>query len=219
MQKPVFYYVYDGLCGWCFGFAPVVAKVQAAFHDKLSFEVLSGGMITGTRVGPIKEMAGYIKNAVPRLKQVTGITFGDAYLNEVLENGTYISNSLPPAIALAIFKEQFPDRQVHFAHSIQNLHFLEGKDLNNVNVYLPLAEAAGISEADFRAKFNDVKYREAAEKEFQLVQNWGIDGFPAVVIEKDEQLYLLSQGYQSYEDLTSTLNQLLEGKIGQKENS
>jgi putative protein-disulfide isomerase len=216
MKKPVFYYVYDGLCGWCFGFAPVVEKVEANFKASFQFEVLSGGMITGKRVGPIKEMAAYIKQATPRLKEITGVTFGDAYLNEVLENGTYISNSVPPSVALCILKEQAPEKQVYLAHQIQNLIFMEGKDLNEVEVYLPLAAEVGISETDFRQRMAEEKYHEAAEKEFEMVQHWGISGFPAVVVEKDEKLYLVGQGYLPYENLAATLQQLLEGKSGQQ---
>lgn len=217
MQKPVFYYIQDALCGWCFGFAPVVRNVQTEFADRLTFEVLSGGMITGPRVGPLKEMAVYIKNAVPRLTETTGVTFGDAYLNEVLESGTYISNSLPPATVLSILKEQAPEKQVQFAHQIQNLLFKEGLNLNDVAVYLPLAAEAGISEADFQAKFASQVYQTKAEQEFELVQNWGISGFPAVVVEKEDKLYLLSQGYQSFPDMAAALTQVLEGKTGSED--
>lgn len=216
MKKVTFYYVYDAFCGWCFGFAPVVDKVHANFKDQFRFEVLSGGMMTDNRVGPIKQMAAYIKQAAPRLTELTGVSFSDAYLHKVLGNDTYITDSVPPAIALSILKEQAPDRQVYLAHEIQNLVFLEGKDLNDVSVYLPLAAEAGISEADFRQRMAEEKYRTAAEQEFELVQNWGISGFPAVVVEKDEKLYLVGQGYQSYENLSATLQQLLDGKIGQQ---
>src|SRR5688572_24133839 len=132
LKKPTLYYIYDALCGWCFGFAPVMKKLQENFHDKIQFEVLSGGMVTGPRIGPIAEMATYIKSAAPRVTEVTGQAFGDAYLNDVLNSKSYISNSVPPSIALSILKEAQPDKAVLFMHAIQNLHFKEGKDLNDL---------------------------------------------------------------------------------------
>ncbi len=216
MQKSTLFYIYDGLCGWCFGFSPVIKKIAADFSNKLNLEVLSGGMVTGPRIGPIKEMASYIRQAAPRVTEITGETFGDAYLNDVLSSDSIISNSLPPAIALAILKEKAPDKQVHFAHSIQNLMFREGKDLNQPETYLDLAWEAEISESDFKKRFKDKKYQTGAEKEFELVQNWGITGFPAVVLEKENKLYLLAQGYQPYETLAQTITDILAGNVENK---
>lgn len=215
LKKPTLYYVYDALCGWCFGFAPVIEKVDAEFKEKMRMEVLSGGMVTGPRIGPIAEMAGYIRKAAPRVTEISGQVFGDAYLNDVLGSTTYISNSVPPSIALCILKESYPEKTIHFMHAIQNLMFKEGKDLNELEIYLPLAAEAGIPEKEFRKKFADPVYLTKAEQEFQIVQNWGISGFPAVVVEKDDKLYLLAQGYQPYETLSETLQKVLSGEITQ----
>ena len=62
-DKPTFFYVYDALCGWCYGFSPVMQNVAAKYDDRLNFEVISGGMVTGPRVGPIGQVAPYIKSA------------------------------------------------------------------------------------------------------------------------------------------------------------
>jgi putative protein-disulfide isomerase len=215
LKKPTLYYVYDALCGWCFGFAPVIEKVSEKYKADMRFEVLSGGMVTGPRIGPIAEMATYIKKASPRVTEVSGQVFGDAFLNGVLNSRTYISNSVPPAIAFGILKESQPEQAITFMHAIQNLLFKEGKDLNELETYLPLASQAGIPEKEFRKKFADPVYTSKAEQEFQIVQNWGISGFPAVVLEKDDKLYLLAQGYQPYEVLTETLEKVLNDEITQ----
>ncbi|HVE60446.1 MAG TPA: hypothetical protein VNA26_01410, partial [Chitinophagaceae bacterium] len=39
------YYCYDALCGWCYGFSPVMKKIEQEYKDQVSFDVLSGGMI------------------------------------------------------------------------------------------------------------------------------------------------------------------------------
>ena len=59
-NEPVIYYIFDGLCGWCYGFAPVVNQLQQELGKKVIFKVISGGMVTGSRVGPIRQMAAYI---------------------------------------------------------------------------------------------------------------------------------------------------------------
>ena len=213
MQKPTFFYIYDALCGWCFGFAPVVKKLHAEFQNDFTFEVINGGMVTGDRVGPLHKMAAYIKRSAPRVEEISGVKFGDAYLNDLLNSETYISNSLPPTIAFKIFQEQASDQQIKLAHDIQQLHFAEGKDLNEAETYLPLAKEIGLPNDVFLQKFQDKKYRELAQSDFELTQNWGISGFPAVVVEHEEKLYLLTQGYQDFVTLADVVRKILSGEI------
>ena len=206
------YYIYDALCGWCYGFGPVIEKLPENYSERIGFQVLSGGMITGSRVGPITNMAAYIKQASPRVTEMTGVSFGEAYLNELLADPTYISNSTPPAIALCILKEAQPDKQVAFAHEMQKLMFREGKNLNEPSAYFLLAEQAGITVDNFTQKFTDPAYLAKAQAEFAMVQQWGIQGFPAVVLQKQEQLYLITNGFIPYDQIAATVNQILSEK-------
>ncbi|MBK0404358.1 DsbA family protein [Adhaeribacter sp. BT258] len=215
MQKPTLFYIYDALCGWCFGFAPVMQKLHAGFQNQFNFEVVNGGMITGERVGPIREMATYIKRSVPSVEQVSGVKFGEPYVNGILTSETYVSNSLPPAIALKILQEQASDQQIHLAHEIQQLHYVQGHDLNEVETYFPLCREIGLPEDVFRLKFQQKKYREQAQSDFELAKNWVITGFPAIVVEHEEKLYLLTQGFQEYEPLAEVLRKILSGEIKQ----
>ncbi|RDC66366.1 DsbA family protein [Adhaeribacter pallidiroseus] len=203
------YYIYDALCGWCYGFGPVIVKLHEKYTDSLEFKVISGGMITGSRVGPITNMATYIRQASPRVTETTGVTFGEAYLNGLLSDVTYISNSTPPAIALCILKEAQPGKQVTWAHAIQKLMFQGGKSLNEPTAYLPLAEQAEISAETFTQKFADPAYLAKAQEEFAGAQQWGITGFPAVVLQKQDQLYLVANGFVPYNQISATINKVL----------
>lgn len=208
-EKGTLYYIYDALCGWCYGFGPVIKKLHENYADRINFQVLSGGMITGSRVGPLANMAAYIKQASPRVTETTGVSFGEAYLNGLLADPTYISNSVPPAVALCILKEAQPNKQVAVAHEIQRLMFQEGKSLNEPTAYLDLAEQAGMAEEVFTQKFSDPAYLAKAQEEFATVQQWGITGFPAVVLQKQDQLYLVANGFVPYDQISATVNQVL----------
>jgi len=212
MEKPTVFYVFDALCGWCYGFGHVIQKFEENYRGQVQTEVLSGGMVTGSRIGPISNMADYIRQTAPRLTEITGVKFGEAYFSEIIDKGTYISNSEPPAIAFSILKEQAADKPVTLAHSLQKLQFVEGHDFNEVETYLPLAATYGIEEATFRHKFASDDYRLKAQQEFQLVNNWGISGFPAVVCQHQDSLYLAANGFTPYEQLTATIDKILAGE-------
>ncbi|GHA67094.1 DsbA family protein [Pontibacter akesuensis] len=208
MSKQKIFYVHDALCGWCYGMSPVIQQLYKEHGQDYGFEVISGGMIRGNNVRSISGMADYIRQAAPRLEQVTGAKLSEAYQSKILGEGTYISNSVPPAVALAILKEQLPEQQVPLAAAIQKLHFEEAKDLNEVESYLPVVQALGANEADFKQKFTDDAYEAKARKEFELVESWGINGFPAVVSEANGKLYLVARGYQPIGQLTAALERV-----------
>ena len=97
-QKDQVVYVYDPLCGWCYGFSNVITKLQENYQSKIDFTVLSGGMMMGSREEPISVMADYIKGAYKTVEQKCGVTFGERYLKGILESKTYISSSVLPQL-------------------------------------------------------------------------------------------------------------------------
>lgn len=208
MIKSTLIYIQDALCGWCYGMSPVMQQLYKEHQQDYNFVVMSGGMVRGSNVKPISGMADYIRQASRQLEQVTGVKQTQAYHEQILDKGTYITNSEPPAIALLILKEKFPEKQIPLAAAIQNLHFVEGKDLNEVETYLPVVRQFRANEKDFKKKFSDKDYADLARQEFELVEKWGIRGFPAVVVETGEKLYMVAQGYQPYDQLTETLKRI-----------
>lgn len=208
MIKSTLIYIQDALCGWCYGMSPVMQQLYKEHQQDYNFVVLSGGMVRGSNVKPISGMADYIRQASRQLEQVTGVKQTQAYHEQILDKGTYITNSEPPAIALLILKEKFPEKQIPLAAAIQNLHFVEGKDLNEVETYLPVVRQFKVNEEEFKKKFSDKDYADLARQEFELVEKWGIRGFPAVVVEAGDKLYMVAQGYQPYSQLTETLERI-----------
>jgi putative protein-disulfide isomerase len=199
-------YVYDPLCGWCYGFSTTMKKLSAEYQDTFEFEVISGGMMTGDRVGPLSQMSSYIKKSYKRLEDMTGIKFGKPYL-KMLDEGTYISNSLPPSIALMIVKTMNPEKSLAFAHDLQAALYLDGKDLNKSEVLSDLAEKYGYNKVEFEAMLKNPSYEALAKQDFNKVSNWGISGFPTLLYQNSDSLYMLCNGYQDFEPLKKTIDE------------
>ena len=202
--KMKLYYIYDALCGWCYGFSPVMSRFFEEYKDELSFEVISGGMVTGDRVGPIGEVAPYIKEAYRDVEERTGVTFGEDFLKDVLADGHTIFDSLPPALALRAFKFAQPDQVIPFASRIQKAIYFDGMAPRDEAGYGRLAEEFGLSAPIFRKQMNDPTTLATVRAEFELVQNWGINGFPTILLEygkEEPQLGVLARGYLPFEQL------------------
>lgn len=210
MEKGKLIYVYDALCGWCYGFSPVISKIYAEYKDSLEFEVISGGMILGDRIGPIGEVAPYIKNAYKDVEQRTGVKFGDGFLNDILEDGKAVFTSMPVANALSAFKEFIPEKAVEFAHSLQKAIYYDGIEPANESAYPPLAEKFGINADKFAEKMNSEEISEKARLDFALSSQLQVNGFPTVFYTKDSsELFMIARGYTDY----GTLKERLEKAI------
>jgi putative protein-disulfide isomerase len=202
-------YVYDALCGWCYGFSPVIARFCADHAADLSVEVLSGGMMTGPRVRPVAESMSYIEQAYKVVEARTGVRFGDAYLTNLLRPGTYLSDSVPPGIALTVFKTYRTGQDLAFAATLQNALYRDGIDLNVPANYGPLVAPFGLDPATFVAQLAEPMYRQQTLAEFDHVASYGITGFPTVILDKADKLYLMAQGYVPLAGLEQTWQRVL----------
>jgi putative protein-disulfide isomerase len=187
-------------------------KIAETFKDKLEIEVLSGGMIIGNMVQPIENMAKYIDGAYKNVEALTGVTFGEDYLWHIKNPhlSDWAMDSEKPSIALCIFKEYYPYKQVEFAADLQFALHAEGRDLCDNEAYRHLLEKYGINEEAFFSKLTDETYIEQAHYEFSLCKQLQVTGFPAVLLqENDQKFHLLAKGFTDNETLQQRISDLL----------
>lgn len=194
-------YVYDALCGWCYGFSPVMAQFQKKYKDNLNIEVISGGMITGDRIGPIGEVASYISWAYKEVETATGVKFGDTFLKKTLKDGNAIFTSIPPAIALSVFKKLDSHNSVQFASALQTAIYYDGIYPNNIDAYGDIASKFGIDAKYFILKMKDPLFRRLAEDDFKRSKALNVLGFPTIFLIIDETFYSVGGGYMSLSQL------------------
>lgn len=201
-------YIFDPMCGWCYGFSPVIKALAEQHRDAHEFVILSGGMATGERAAPIGEAYGYIKGALPVVTERTGVPFGEAFQRDILEPGTYLYQSEPPCIALTLFRSQRPQQAIAFAHDLQTAFFYHGQSLNADETYRQLASQHGLDGDAFIAEMKQPEWRERTHAEWQQVAQMGVQGFPTVVLAQGGQGYLLAHGYVDLSTLQDRLAQL-----------
>lgn len=210
-MKSKIIYIYDPLCGWCYGFSPVIQKIEKAYSEKMDFEIISGGMVVGSREGLIGDFADYILKALPRLEEMTGVKFGEPYLSKLRDKSLYQS-SLKACIALEVFKSFNQKDAIAFASSVQKAQYIDGHDLQEDAVYTELIKPYGIAPDAFLQKLNSDEFRMETTNLFKMIQEWGITGFPAVILVKDNQFYLIAKGYVDYENLSNVIEKILAEK-------
>lgn len=206
-------YCYDAYCGWCYGFSEVMKKIYSQYKSKLDFEVLSGGMILPEEPVSISATAKYIEGAFHRIEEITGIRFGEDYLWHVKhpELSDWFPDSEKAAIALCVFKDYYPDKQVSFASDLQYALHFEGRDLTDDEAYRVLLDKYNIPVEEFYEKLNDEEYKERAHYEFALCKQLNVTGFPTVFIQlTDTKFYLIAEGYTDFETLNIRIQNVLK---------
>ena len=206
-------YCYDAYCGWCFGFSPVIKKIALAFQEKLSIEVLSGGMVIPEKPTHISTTANYILAAYKNVEDLSGVKFGDDYLWHLrnTDDSDWHPHSEKPAIALCIFKQIYPAMQVQFAADLQHALFVEGRDLTDDEAYRHLLEKYSINPEMFYEKLNSPEGKANANYEFALTKQLQVSGFPCVFVQTgDSKFNMVARGFTDYESLKERIDAVLK---------
>lgn len=209
-QKPVVYYIYDALCGWCYGFSKNILEFYENHKEEFDFQVFSGGMVTGEREGTINEVASYIKTAYKNVEETTGVKFGKNFIEKTLEEGTAYYSSVPAALAMALFRTQKPESAIQFAARIQKAIYEEGLPPAELDTYGHCVKDFGLDPVLFQQKMEDPVVQNLVQEEFKTVSSWGIKGFPSLVYMDGKHAYMIARGYTPMDLLEETLQNVRE---------
>jgi putative protein-disulfide isomerase len=191
----------------------VIKKITEEYKDQFSTEVLSGGMIINKEKQPIAVMAPYIQKAYTTVEERTGIQFGKDFLWHIFnpELSDWYMDSEKAAIALCVFKEYYPERQVEFAGDLQYALNFEGRDLCDDEAYRHLLEKYSIQPEAFYPKLKSEEYKDKATYEFALCKQLQVTGYPCVLLQTAEsKFYLLSRGFTDYDTLKGRIENILK---------
>ena len=200
-------YIYDALCGWCYGFTPVIEELLQQFGNEMEVDVLSGGMFLSANHRPASAMYNYISQAHKQVEAVTGVKFGPAFLEEYLRTDD-IMDSEKPSIALTVFKQYQPAKALSFAHDMQLALNYEGKSLNDDDTYRQLLAKYQLPVDEFLDKMKEDANRYDTIQEFKQVEQWGITGFPAAILDDGKEYFLIAKGYTPLEPLLEVIEKI-----------
>lgn len=201
-------YVYDPLCGWCYGFHPVMEKLAERFKDQLNIRVVPGGLAIDENAQPISEGYNYINSSLEIVEKKTGITFGEPFV-QLVEQGSYYYDSLPGCKAQNVVNRLAPEQSLKFAGAIQKAFFSNGENLNKLDTYLSILEDFPVDQAEFEAVFTSDQIEKITRDQFEWVHQNNASAFPALLLEIGNDTGLMSKGYRPYDTIESHLHHLI----------
>jgi putative protein-disulfide isomerase len=185
------HYIYDPLCGWCYGAEPLVSA--AAQAPDLDFE-LHGGALWPEPTQLPEATRLYIRQADQKIAAMSGQRFGPEYHNGLLLDPTMVLESRPPTAAVLAAQSLDPKKALPMLRAIQHAHYEQGRRVVERDVLGDIAVEVGLDRKEFEAALARVPIEEHIDETHRLMSVVGAQGFPTFVLQMGEDLYPVPHG-------------------------
>ncbi len=206
---PHFIYVYDPLCGWCYGFGTVMDAVWDQYKDSATLEVVAGGMMRGDRVGPVGEVAPYIRQAYLQVEAHTCVRFGEPYLRDLLGEGATVLDSEPACLMQAAVHRLRPDLDLAFASAVQKAVFRDGMAPRDEAGLRQVAVSLGVDAEKLGTVLREDQTHQDMIDMFNRSESLRVSGFPTLLLEVENRRYVLTRGFAGKSALLDFIRQVL----------
>ncbi|MEQ5208192.1 DsbA family protein [Proteus vulgaris] len=188
----ILHYVYDPLCGWCYGIAPLIEVVSNIFPDAIKLH--GGGLFTPTRaVTGGQSWKEHVTPIDERISQLSGQVFSHAY-RDTLGNTEMVLNSLLPISAILV-AQIMGKRDVYLLKALQEAYYLDGLNISDKNTLLFIVKKLGFDVEQFASllsEINEAQTQQHLSQTQQLMSQVNGRGFPTLFIEDAQGYHLIS---------------------------
>jgi putative protein-disulfide isomerase len=197
-------YVADPMCSWCWGFAPVIDKIDQSFDMPL--RVVVGGLRPGERAEPLDRVRPMLAHHWSQVAAATGQPFD----HTALDRKDWMYDTLVPDTAVATMRSMAPNETLRFLATVQQAFYAEAVDVTDPYVYVDLVAGFPIDPEPFVAAIRSPEMLVATERDFQEAQWLGVTGFPTLLLRDGTTTVPMSLGYAPFERVAERLNMFIE---------
>jgi putative protein-disulfide isomerase len=189
------HYIFDPLCGWCYGAAAAVAALGKTPEVKL--RLLPSGHFAGASARPMDDdFAAYAWSNDQRIERLTGQRFSELYRTHVLSDRQQIFDSGPATLALTAVSLTTPERELDALEAIQHARYLNGEDITRLDQLAVVLQAQGLEHAAVCLLRSDSELLAANRARITgtqtLLGQFGARGVPSFILETHGQRQLLN---------------------------
>lgn len=175
-------YLYDPLCGWCYGASPGLDKLAAEPQNRITLQPT--GLFSRSGRVMDAEFAAYAWGNDRRIAQLTGLEFSETYRTQVLGAAGEAFDSWYLVQAMTAVAQTAPEKQRGMLKAFQTARYVDGRQTADAEVVAAILTENGLAEA--AALLDTPDLLAAAEQEIQAGQAWmqqyGLRGVPALLV-------------------------------------
>lgn len=207
-------YVGDPMCSWCWGISPDLIKLRDHYRDKeVGYRVVVGGLRPGGDAWN-DQMKNFLKEHWGHVTEKSGQPFGYKLMD--LEEFNY--DTEPSCRAVVAARPMVGDEEMEFFEAVQRKFYVESEDPKEPEFYRSICEQFSIDFDAFVSRFDSEELRYETREEFMLNRQWGVQGYPTMILLHEDELFLIAHGYATFEQMQAQIEKTIEEVARKKAN-
>ncbi|MEZ5040893.1 MAG: DsbA family protein [Saprospiraceae bacterium] len=204
-SKGAIIYLADPMCSWCYGFREEVTRLKEHYATQFDFYLIMGGLRPGGGDPWNQKMKDFLRHHWEQVEKASG----QAFKYDLFEREHFHYDTEPACRAVRIVRDLAPSQELPFFKAVQYRFYYENEDPGEIAFYQPICEEMGIDFSSFSHLFPTEQYKALTRQDFEQAMQWGIRGFPSIVIRWKEKLGCLTQGFARFDDMEKRMELLL----------
>lgn len=181
------HYLFDPLCGWCYGAIPALRKL-AQLGD-VDVHLSPTGLFAGENARTMDAgFAAYAWQNDQRIARLTGQVFSEHYRADVLGAAGSLFDSAPATLGVVAAGASAKEHELKALIALQTARYVDGRDNSNRAIVADVLSELGLEDAARRVLSPDEDllndYRTRVEAARLMMRQIGAQGVPAVVMEE-----------------------------------
>lgn len=205
---PTLLYFADPMCSWCWGFAPVMQRVQAELPYPV--EVIMGGLRATETRGITPELRDYVQHHWQQVHSTTGQPFR---FDGALPDGFVYNTEAACRAVVTVRALVDQGAALLYLHDLQRAFYVEAQEITRPEVLARLATPY-LDGGVFLDHFNEPAIQEATVTDFERKDQCGVMGFPCLIADTGERLRMICMGYQPFDVVVQQLSRRLGNLAG-----
>jgi putative protein-disulfide isomerase len=197
-------YFANPMCSWCWGFAPVIARLRKEHGEAIRLTVALGSLGDGRRPMRPQDKA----SAREHWEHVTALT-GQPFDFAFFDREGFVYDTEPACRATAVVRGLDPDLALPYLHALHRAFYVENRDITRIEELTVQAVRLGVDGGAFERAFADPATRAATAEEMAETAHLGVVGYPTLLALADGRTGVLALGCKPYAEVEAALTPFL----------
>jgi len=198
-------YIGDPMCSWCYGITDELAAVKEKFDGKLNFELVMGGL-RPYNTQTMSELKDFLAHHWEDVHKASGQQFQYG----ILDSETITYDTEPPCRANVVVRQLAPKQAFAFFKATQKAFYFYNKNMHLAESYHDMLKELDIDTQEFDQLFASDEMKALVRRDFERSAEWGVRGFPTLILEHNGQLTMITNGFSKSEVMIQHIEAVIE---------
>ena len=107
------------------------------------------------------------------------------------------------------------ERELEFFTAIKHKFYVDSEDPGEEAFYESICEEFDVDYGEFLERFRSDEVKKETHDEFVLNRNWGVKGYPCLVLRREERLLSIANGFATFDQMNEQVSHLLKADLAE----